>query len=208
MKILLVDDHVWIHDSVGLFLQQQGHEVLSAYSGEESLELVETEQPDLVLMDVSMPNAELDGIAACREIRNQHKMPILIFTAAADFEEWWRPYAQAIMAGASGFVDKGAGKRGLRRAVQAAAEKHSFFDPHKVREATSNWERVCRKQKLYKRLSRREREVLDLIRQGKTNREIAEALVISFSTVRTHVENILCKLEVTGRAEAAAFSAG
>lgn len=208
LKVLLVDDHWFVHEGVGAYLEQGGFQVVPAYSGEEAVDLVGRECPDVVVMDISMPEAQLDGIEACREIRSHHGdgPAVLIYTVAADLvAQPWRPYAEAVLAGADGYVDKGARKEELVRAIRLVVEGQPFFDPRRMQEAMQEWARASRREKLYQSLTRREREVLALVKEGRTNREIAEALTIAYDTVRNHVSSILGKLGLSRRGEAIKF---
>jgi two-component system response regulator DevR len=204
MRVLLVDDHWFVHEGVGAYLEQGGFAVAHAYTGEEALEWLGSERPDVVVMDVSMPGAALDGIEACREIRSRYGAvpPVVIYTVAAAFAgEPWRPYAEAVLAGAAGYVDKGARKEELVRAIRLVVEGQPFFDPRRMQEAIVEWGRASQREAAYRSLTRREREVLELLQAGKTNREIAEALFIAYDTVRNHVSSILGKLGLSRRAE-------
>ncbi len=204
LRILLVDDHWFVHEGVGLFLEQAGLQVEHAYTGEEAVERIGQGCPDVVIMDVSMPGAQLDGIEACREIRSRYgaSPAVIIYTvAAAVSEKPWQPYAEAVLAGAAGYVDKGARKQELLEAIRLAAEGKPFFDPLRMQQAMLEWSRASQHEAAYKSLTRREREVLDLLREGKTNREIAEELSIAYDTVRNHVSNILGKLGVSRRGQ-------
>jgi len=204
MLVLLVDDHWFVHEGVGTYLEANGCTVAHAYTGEEALELLEAALPDVVVMDVSMPGAQCDGIEACREIRSRYGAapPVVIYTvAAAVAEEPWRPYAEAVLAGAAGYVDKGARKGALLQALHSVAEGRPFFDPQRMQEAMVAWDRASEREAAYRSLTRREREVLELLRAGQTNREIAEALSIAYDTVRNHVSSILGKLGLSRRGE-------
>jgi DNA-binding NarL/FixJ family response regulator len=195
-----------VHDGVGLYLEEAGFEVIHAHTGEEAVDLVDREQPDVVIMDIHMPQAELDGIEACRAIRDCYGAvpPVIVYTVAGDFNEQpWRPYAEAVMAGAAGYVDKGAKKKELVRAITLVAEGLAFFDPVRMQEAMLQWnEASCRDKRLDK-LTRREEQVLALIQEGLTNKEISEELGITHHTVRNHVSSILNKLGLSRRGEAA-----
>lgn len=204
MQVLLVDDHWFVHEGVGAYLEQAGLEVTHAYSGEEALERIAQEQPAVVVMDVSMPGAKWDGIEACREVRSRHGgvPPVLIYTVASTVaEEPWRPYAEAVLAGAAGYVDKGARKEELVRAIRTVAEGQPFFDPRRIQEAMVEWGCAAQREAAYRSLTRREREVLGLLQAGRTNREIAAELSVAYDTVRNHVSSILGKLGISRRAE-------
>jgi DNA-binding NarL/FixJ family response regulator len=203
-RILMVDDYDSVHTYYGTMLQRHGMETARAYSGEDAVRLVAEGHVDLVIMDISMPKAKLDGIAACREIHERFHVPVLIFTAAREFpQQDWRPLAQAALAKAVGFVDKAASDSVFLRTVQRALNGERAFDPEQVKVALAQWDQLCHMRKLYSRLTRREKQVLELLRKGLTNQEMAELLRLSVETVNQHVGSILAKLEVANRVQAA-----
>lgn len=200
LKILICDDHDIVHDALTMLLELKGYEVVNARSGEEAIAMVVQKRPDLVLMDIIMPESRLNGIEACREIHNLYpKTPVIMYTAASEYGDWWLPYAEAVMAGAVGYVDKSSGKRGLLQAIQVVKRGGQFLDPEKRKQALREWDDVCRAERLYDELSPTEKEVLDLLLEGKTNAEIAEELSVTKWAVYPHVRNLLTKLKVSTR---------
>jgi NarL family two-component system response regulator LiaR len=206
VKILVCDDHEIVHDALTQMLTLNGFEVVNARSGEDGVAMVVAERPDLVLMDIIMPDARLNGIEACREILNLYpETPVIMYTAASEYGDWWLPYAEAVMAGAVGYVDKKDGKRPVLQAIEAVRRGEKFLDPQKSKEALQEWHEVCQRERLHERLSPREKEVLGLILEGLTNREISEELSIVLKTVEAHVGAILVKLEVAKRRDVLKF---
>ena len=161
-------------------------------------------RPQVVLMDVRMPG--LSGIEACRLLRERLPETAVLMLTSFGVEE---AVFASIMAGAAGYLLKNTGRRELLRAVRAAAAGESQLDPTvtvrvlaRLRDLTAKEE--DRESAL---LSEREKEVLALVAQGRTNREIAAELVISENTARNHVSRILSKLGLARRSEAATFAA-
>lgn len=205
-RVLIVDDHEVVR--VGLRALLELHEgfavVGEAADGDEALSAALRHRPDVVLMDVRMGGT--DGIEACRAVKSElPDVGVLMLTSFGTQEA----VLAALMAGAAGFLLKNAGQHELVRAIRAVARGESLLDPavtslvtRRLVELTEHAEHP-----LLKALSPREREVLALVAQGGTNREIAERLVISEVTARNHVSHILEKLGVRRRSEAAALAA-
>ena len=202
IRVLIADDHTLFRDGLRALLASiPDIEVVGeASSGKEALRLAVEYQPDVILMDIQMP--DLNGIDATRQIL--HTSPhvgIIVLTMFQDDDSVF-----AVMrAGARGYVLKGADQAVLLRAVRAVANGESLFSPEiaaRLMQYFANLEPASRPE-LFPELTDREREILALIANGQTNAEIAEKLVISMKTVRNHVSNIFSKLQVADRAQAA-----
>ena len=200
-SVLLVDDHAVVREGLRTFLDlQDGIEVVGeAANGNEAVREALRLDPDVILMDLVMP--ELDGIGAMRRLRDQAPgCRVIVLTSFLD-EERLLP---AIQAGAAGYLLKNAQPAELARAIHAAQRGETIIDPSaaaRLVEAIADGSaRVIAEPE---RLTRRERQVLELIAAGRSNKRIAFELGISEKTVKTHVGHLLAKLGVTDRTQAA-----
>jgi NarL family two-component system response regulator LiaR len=197
---VIVDDHEMVRSGLAIFLRVMRDLELvgEASSGEEAVQVCEEVNPDVVLMDMVMPG--LDGAAATRAVRE--RCPATSVIALTSFPEE-DLVQRALEAGAMGYLLKNVKADELATAIRAARAGKPTLSPEA---AQALIQRAARPAPPGHDLSAREREVLSLIRQGLSNRAIAERLVISLSTVDFHVSNILGKLGVTSRTEAVALA--
>lgn len=201
IKVLLVDDHEMVRLGVSTYLSiQPDIEVIGeASDGQEGVEKALSLRPDVILMDLVMDN--MDGITATKEILAQWpQAKILIVTSYIDDEKVF----PAIQAGASGYLLKTSSAQEIAEAVRKTIVGERVIE-EEVSEKIQNQD-YANQYFLYEELTNREREVLDLIAQGKSNQEIAEILFITLKTVKTHVSNILAKLGVEDRTQAAIYA--
>ena len=201
IRVLLVDDHEMVRLAVSTYLNiQPDIEVVGeASDGQEGVEKAISLRPDVILMDLVMEN--MDGITATKEILAQWpQAKILIVTSYIDDEKVF----PAIQAGASGYLLKTSSAQEIAEAVRKTIVGERVIE-EEVSEKIQNQD-YANQYFLYEELTNREREVLDLIAQGKSNQEIAEILFITLKTVKTHVSNILAKLGVEDRTQAAIYA--
>ena len=207
IRVLLVDDQELVRAGLrGILRSQFGFNVVGECAdGSEVVAAVESLTPDVVLMDVRMP--VVDGVQATRELRSRDGSPPVLALTTFDDDE---VLAGILRAGASGFILKGVTAEDLHRAVRVVAEGGAWLDPAITgrvlaiyRSATPP--RAGRDADL-DALTGREREVLALIGQGKTNAEIAAELFVGESTVRTHINHLFTKLGLRDRAAAVVFA--
>jgi NarL family two-component system response regulator LiaR len=200
IRVMLVDDHNVVRSGLATFLRAYDDLELigEAKNGLEAVHLCQQKQPDVILMDLMMP--EMDGIAATKAIMAE--FPQIKVIAMTSFEEEQLVHG-VLAAGAISYLIKNVTSDDLAKAIRDAASGRSTLSPEAARvliQAT----RPTR-QHVFD-LTEREQEVLKLVVQGHSNQQIAEALVISLATVKAHISNILSKLQVSSRAEASAFA--
>lgn len=203
IRVLLVDDHEMVRSGLAVFLE--GHEdmqlVGQAADGAEAVRLCGEVQPDVVLMDLVMPG--MDGITATRIIREQH--PGVHVIALTSFKEAETVQA-ALKVGASGYVLKNASVSELAAAIRAAHAGHPALSPEAAQVLLDMVRGGAPAALPAAELTERERQVLGLMTQGYTNRQIAQKLAISPSTVKTYASSIFSKLGVASRTEAVALA--
>jgi DNA-binding NarL/FixJ family response regulator len=201
-RLVIADDHELVRAGLRAMLTgQRGLEVVGeAANGREALMLCRRLQPDLALIDVRMP--EQDGLATCRAIKQECPATSVILITIHENPEY---LLEAIKAGAAGYVLKDISQRELITAVQGVLRGESILNKELVIHLLGRMasEMPSQEELPAGRLSPREREVLQLLTQGQTNREIAQNLTVSVSTVKIHVEHILAKLGVSDRTQAA-----
>ncbi len=201
-RLVIADDHELVRAGLRMMLTgQRGLEVVGeAANGREALTLCHRLQPDLALIDVRMP--EQDGLATCRAIKQECPATSVILVTMHENPEY---LLEALKAGAAGYVLKDISQRELIAAVQGVLRGESILNKELVIRLLEHLvgQTPSQEELLLGRLSPREREVLQLLTQGQTNREIAQQLIVSVSTVKIHVEHILAKLGVSDRTQAA-----
>ncbi|MCI0872011.1 MAG: response regulator transcription factor [Chloroflexi bacterium] len=201
VRVLIVDDHDIVRAGIRMLLDAQPDMAVigEASDGKEAIEMAGSMKPDVVLMDISMPGTT--GIEATRAIKKANsRIEIVGLTMHAED----RYFFQLLQAGASGYVVKGAAPRELLEAVRAASRGEAYIHPSLQRKLIGDY--VSRTEgsdqaSMLADLTERELEVLRLIVDGLTSREIAESLVISPNTVERHRQNIMSKLGLHNRAE-------
>jgi DNA-binding NarL/FixJ family response regulator len=201
IRILIADDHPLFRDGVRALLKSlpEVEWVGEAASGDEVITQATSLQPDVILMDIQMP--ETDGIEATRQILyTSPHIGIIVLTMFEDDESVFA----AMRAGARGYILKGADQAEILRVIEAVARGEAHFGPDIARRLMNFFAtpRPAAPPQLFPELTGREREILNLIAQGYNNTEIAEQLVLSHKTVRNHISNIFSKLQVADRAQA------
>lgn len=205
IRILLADDQALFREALRMLISSQSDlEVVGeAANGQEAIKLAASFQPHVVLMDLQMP--VLDGVAATRHLHSQQPDCRVIALTTFDSDDY---VFECLRAGAVGYLLKDAPSENLFAAIRAAARGESFLQPSVTTRVLAEFTRLSDQPStntstLIEPLSDREREILRLIAKGSTNREIADALFITEGTVKNHVTNILSKLEVRDRTQAA-----
>jgi len=195
VKIFLVDDHPLLRKGLRVLLNNSGYAVVGeADNGLEALERLGNTQADLVLMDIAMPL--IDGIETTRRLKVESpEIRVLIFSALTDSQQ----AVEAFRAGAMGYVLKGSDPDEVLIAIERVMKGHRFTSSEIAENMLGDFVEMVRREPGKDRrdpLSGREKEVLTLIAEGDTNKEIATKLFISVSTVKTHRVNMMKKLKI------------
>jgi DNA-binding NarL/FixJ family response regulator len=196
IRILLADDHNILRDGMRLLLERQpGFTVIGeAADGRETVQLAEKLSPDVIVMDIAMPS--LNGIEATRRIVEKHPETGVVILSMHDDESY---VIRSLKAGARAYLLKDAVKTELIAAIQAVVQGRSYFSPKISRILQEDFVQLLGRrgaEDSYDLLTDREREVLQLVAEGKTNKEIANTLNLSLYTVDTHRTHILQKLNL------------
>ena len=202
IKVLLVDDHEMVRLGVSAYLSvQEDIEVIAqAENGKIGVEKALALKPDIILMDLVMP--VMDGIEATKEILSKWKeAKIIIVTSFIDDEKVY----PAISAGAKSYLLKTSSASEIAQAIRDTYRGEGVFEKE-VSEKLEHRHEVAEEFRLFEELTSREKEVLLLIAQGKSNQEIADECFITLKTVKTHVSNILSKLQVEDRTQATIYA--
>ena len=205
IRVLIVDDHEVVREGLRALLRRRPQLAVvgEADSVASAIEEAKRTEPDVVIMDVRLPDGS--GVEACREIRaHRPETKVIMLTSYADDEAVFA----SIMAGATGYLLKQTRTKALVDAIERAMRGESLLDPAVTQRIL---ERVraggAKKDDELSLLSEQERKILDLIAEGKTNKEIAQDVYLSDKTVKNYVSSILSKLNLHRRSEAAAFIA-
>jgi len=199
IRVLIADDHAILRDGIRSILESQEDIVVvgEASDGAEAVEFVSNLQPDLVLMDISMPKT--NGLEATRLIKERFPQVKVLILTQHDNREYIAP---ALGAGASGYVLKRSGRREMLNALRQVYEQGTFLTSNITQEVFQEYVPASRNGKEEEHhLTERERQVLQLVVEGKSNKEVAMELGISPKTVSVHRTNIMSKLDVQNTVE-------
>lgn len=204
-RIVIVDDHEVVRLGLRSLLDRHPdfEVVAEASNGREAIEKVDAHKPDVVVLDIRLPG--MSGVEVCQQITTRHPdIHVIMLTSYAEDEMLFA----AIRAGAAGYVLKQIGGDDLTRAIEAVGRGEALLDPSLTQRVFEEVRKAQREEEAsaFAELTNQEMQVLQLVSEGKTNREIAEALYLGEGTVRNYVSNILGKLGVANRAEAAAYA--
>jgi DNA-binding NarL/FixJ family response regulator len=205
-RVLLVDDHDLFRTGLKTLLEEQGIRVVGeAANGQTALRLVSELAPEVVIMDLNMPG--LSGVATTREVTSLSPLTrVVVLTISSDDSD----VMDAVMAGACGYLLKDSSIHDLVGGIRAAAAGESLISPQiaakVLQRLRAQGTSADVAEKVTAELSEREIEVLKLIANGKDNAEIARDLYISPKTVKNHISNILMKLQIENRIQAAVYA--
>jgi DNA-binding NarL/FixJ family response regulator len=201
IKILLADDHTLIRGGLRLIVEQQPDMTVvgEAEDGRQAVTLAASLHPDIAVLDIGMPN--LNGIEAAKQITQGEPRTAVVVLSMHRDETY---ILRALKAGVRGYLLKDSAQSDLVRAIRAVADGKSFFSPAVSKVLLEDYVRKLQRsgaEDSYDLLTPREREVLQLVAEGKSNKEIAATLNLSVYTVETHRANIMEKLELKGLPE-------
>ncbi len=204
-RILLVDDHEVVRLGLRSLLEQHPNfeVVAEAATARDAVEKTRTHKPDVVVMDIRLKGGS--GIEACQEITSQFpNAKVIMLTSYAEDEMLF----SAIRAGAAGYVLKQIGGDDLVRAIEAVGRGEALLDSAVTQRVFQEVRKAAREEEAsaFADLTQQEMHVLQLVSEGRTNRQIAEMLYLGEGTVRNYVSSILSKLNVRNRSEAAAYA--
>ena len=207
IRILLVDDHILFRKGLaGILAEEPSFQVVGeAASGGEAIEKAKELMPDIILMDISMP--EMDGLEATRRIKTELPAARIVILTVSDEDQ---NLFEAVKWGAQGYLLKNVEPRALFNTLQAVARGEAVIPRAMAAKVLGEFVRLARQPTQTPRsganLSPREKEVLGLLTQGKTNKEIAAAMAVAENTVKSYLKNILEKLHLENRVQAATFA--
>lgn len=202
IRVLIVDDHEMVRKGLSTYLMTEDSIELvgEAENGAEAIEIAKEEKPDIILMDLVMET--MDGITATRKIKKMNpEIKIIVLTSYINDDKVF----PAIEAGAFSYLLKTSRGEDILEAIYAAYRGEARIEPQVASKMMGHMQKV-KKKPLHNELTKREREVLKLLGEAKTNQQIAEELFIGVKTVKTHVSNILAKLGLEDRTQAAVYA--
>lgn len=204
VRVFLLDDHAVVRRGLRGLLEAEDDLVVVGEAGTaaEGLARIPPTKPDVAIIDVRLPDG--NGVEVCREIRSSHpEIACLVLTSFADDEALF----DAIMAGASGYLLKQIKENDLVDAIRRVAAGQSLLDPQITARVLERLRKPAEEDERMASLTDQERRILDLIAEGLTNRQIGERIFLAEKTVKNYVSNLLTKLGMDRRTEAAVFAA-
>jgi DNA-binding NarL/FixJ family response regulator len=206
LRVLLVDDHDLFRTGLRNLLEEQAVQVVGeAADGSQAVRMVRELAPDVVVMDLNMPG--MTGVEATRQVTSQAPLTRVVVLTISDQDE---DVMNAILAGACGYLMKDSSIQDLMQGIRAAAVGESLISPHIAAKVLQRMRATGTSEQdaatIRAELSDREIEVLKLIANGKDNAQIAGELHISPKTVKNHISNILMKLQIDNRIQAAVYA--
>ncbi|MEZ5142601.1 MAG: response regulator transcription factor [Acidimicrobiales bacterium] len=204
IKVFLLDDHEVVRRGLRELLESTGEMEVVGEAGlaEEALRRIPATQPDVAVLDVRLPDG--DGVEVCRELRSKDpSLQCLMLTSYSDDEALF----DAIMAGAAGYVLKQIRGTELVDAIRKVASGQSLLDPSLTAKVLERLRTGGAEDKKLEALTDQERRILELLAEGLTNREIAERMYLAEKTVKNYVSNLLAKMGMQRRTEAAVYAA-
>ena len=203
VRVFLLDDHDVVRRGLRDLLEAEGMEIVGeAATSAEALSRIPPTRPEVAILDVRLPDG--NGVEVCRDIRAHHpEIQCLMLTSFADDEALF----QAIMAGAAGYLLKQIKSGDIADAVRRVSEGQSLLDPAVTARVLDRLRQGPEEDEALSRLTDQERAILELIAEGLTNRQIAERIHLAEKTIKNYVSNVLSKLGMERRTQAAVYAA-
>jgi len=207
IKLLIVDDHEVVRlGLISLFKLHEDFRVIGeADSQDDAVKKAFNLQPDIIIMDVKLSiqgNSHNNGITACQIIKERFpEIKVIMLSSFADDHSIY----ESIIAGASGYILKGLDAEELIKSIKMVAEGKSLLDPNITAKVFQKMRSMTQQHTLFQELTNQEKQVLNLIAQGKSNKEIAQEMMLQEKTVRNYVSQVLSKLGVSNRVQAASL---
>ena len=204
VRVFLLDDHEVVRQGLRGLIEAEDDLTVAGEAGtaEEALSRIPGTRPDVAVLDVRLPDG--NGVEVCREVRSRHpEVQCLMLTSFADDEALF----SAIMAGAAGYVLKQIRGTDLIEAIRKVSAGESLLDPAVTKRVLERLRAEPKEDEGLAQLSDQERRILDLIAEGRTNRQISESIFLAEKTVKNYVSSLLAKLGMERRTEAAAYAA-
>lgn len=205
IKVLIVDDHAVVRLGLNTLLSDEKEITIvgEAANADQAMAQIELHKPDVVILDIQIPGK--NGIEVCKDIVNQSGNIKVVMLTSHTSDEF---ITQAIRAGASGYVLKQVGNEELLRAIKAAYAGEMAFDTQTTSQMVQRFKKMEKEaeESVFADLSQRELQVMILVADGQSNKEIGQALSLSEITVRNYVSNILSKMNLRNRIDIARFA--
>ncbi len=205
IKVLIVDDHAVVRLGLNTLLSDEKEIMIvgEAANADQAMAQIELHKPDVIILDIQIPGK--NGIEVCKDVLSQHPKTKVVMLTSHTSEDF---ISQAIRAGASGYVLKQVGNEELLRAIKAAHVGEMAFDTQTTSQMVQRYKKLEKEAEdsIFAELSQRELQVMVLVAEGQSNKEIGQALSLSEITVRNYVSNILSKLNLRNRIDIARFA--
>lgn len=205
IKVLIVDDHAVVRLGLNTLLSDEKEIMIvgEAANADQAMAQIELHKPDVIILDIQIPGK--NGIEVCKDVLSQHPKTKVVMLTSHTSEDF---ISQAIRAGASGYVLKQVGNEELLRAIKAAHAGEMAFDTQTTSQMVQRYKKLEKEAEdsIFAELSQRELQVMVLVAEGQSNKEIGQALSLSEITVRNYVSNILSKLNLRNRIDIARFA--
>lgn len=198
-KILIIEDDMELHETIGTLLKLEGYNIISATNGEEGIELAREHLPDIIVCDIMMPEKSgIDVISALHSDKNTELIPFIFLTAKAELKD----IRKGMLMGADDYITKPFNNEDLLRSIEIRLEKHKNLTTQVEHKNTFD----DKNKEIIKKLTKRERQIIKYFCKGLSCKQISQELFISFHTVDSHRKNIEKKMNVNSISSVVRFA--